>query len=214
MTSDERLRAAHAEAVAARGTPTRAACVSPEALLALARREGREANRLATLDHAMACPSCRQELELLRAIEAAGNAGTRDAVEGIRWRRYASVALAASAVLAIALGPGRRLVGGGGDDTMRGGVEEVTPIAPARDAVARGSEITFTWRSVPGAQRYTLEVLTSAGVVALTRATTDTAVIVGPAQPLAPGEYRWWVRAQAGDGSERRSGARRLRVSE
>lgn len=214
MTGDERLREAYSRAAEARGAPARARCASPEALLAVVRREGREADRLATLDHAMACIACREELELLRAIERAGGADARDAVERIRWRRYATVALAASALLAISLGPGRRYWQRDDGDTMRGAADEVTPVAPASDAVVARAPVTFAWRAVPGTRRYTLEVLTSEGAVALSQPTADTTLVVGAPLALSPGEYRWWVRAQAEDGSERRSIARRLRISE
>ena len=73
---DARLRDAYAQAVALRREQSRSACASPDALLAVVRREGREDIRLATLDHALACPDCGRELELLRSIERAGGAAT------------------------------------------------------------------------------------------------------------------------------------------
>jgi hypothetical protein len=209
--TDEQLREAYAQAVERRGGTERDRCPTPEALLALARRQGPEGDRLATLDHAMACPACRDEFELLRSIERAGGEGAHEAVEQIRWRRYASVAIAASALLAVSLGPGRQLWERD-DDPTRGGADEVTAVAPAADAVVSGAPVTFTWRAVSGTRGYTLEVLTAAGAVAVSRETADTTLVLTAPPALAPGEYHWWVRAQAEDGSERRSAARRLRV--
>lgn len=218
MTTDQRLREAYARAVEARDVSSRAACVSPEALLALARREGRERDRLATLDHAMSCAACRRELELLRAIERAGDEGVQQAVERIRWRRYVSIAIAASAVLAVlavSLGPGRQLWDRDGGDVARSPGSDVVLLAPATAvSMSAGAPLVFTWRPVPGARDYTLEVLTSEGMVALSRQTPDTSLTVAPPASLAPGEYHWTVRARGDGGAEHRSDARRLRVVE
>src|SRR5918911_1340273 len=119
--SEERLRELYARALEAREPAQREQCPPPEALLALARREGPEAERLATLDHVMACARCRPEFDLLRAIDSAG-AGEGEARRAVpsptralarrrwtRWTMLVPLALAATLVLAVALGPGRSL---------------------------------------------------------------------------------------------------------
>lgn len=213
MRSDAQLRDSYERAVRARDARTRDSCVAPEALLAVVRGEEREAKRLATLDHAMACVACREELELLRAIEKAGGARTRPAVEGIRWRRHAWIAVAASMLLAVALAQGRGLFHRGAPDAVRGSGPEVVTIAPVGDAVIdRDGELSFAWHAVPGATGYTIELLASEGDVTLARQTRDTTLVLRLAPPLAPGAYRWWVRAHDGDGAERQSALRRIRL--
>ena len=210
-SEDTRLRDAYARAVEMRRAPNRDACPSPTALFALVRREGEETVRLETLDHALACHECRGELELLRAIETAGGAVTHRAVERLRWRRAASVALAASVLLAVTVGPGRRVWDNEGEPVMRGEGDAVTLLAPpSSEAVTTASPLAFAWRAVPGAQRYTFELLTTEGTVALQRATTDTTLIVAPPHGLRAGEYRWWVSARTDAGASLRSGARPL----
>jgi hypothetical protein len=207
--NDARLRDAYARAVEARQVPDRAACPTPDALLAVVRRDGSEEVRLRTLDHAMTCPECGRELELLRSIERAGAANTGAAVRGIRWRRAASIALAASAVLALSLGPGRRLWDD--DATIRGGESGVVLIAPpVGESVGATSALTFTWHAVPTAHRYDLEILAPDGTVALARQTTDTSLTLGAPTGLVSGAYRWWVTAQTEDGARVRSEARAL----
>ncbi|HEY0776919.1 MAG TPA: hypothetical protein VGD56_03035, partial [Gemmatirosa sp.] len=92
--TDDQLREAYAAHLRTRDPGTRAdpaACVSPEDLLALVRREGPEPHRLAVLDHVMQCERCRTEFELLRAVEAAGRkadeadlAAPRDGAAAVR----------------------------------------------------------------------------------------------------------------------------------
>lgn len=215
MTTDDRLRDAYARAVDARTVAQRAGCVAPEALLGLVRGEGRDAERLATLDHAMSCPACRDEFELLRALERSGAPEVQQAVEGIRWKRNLSMAIAASAILAIGIGPGRRLLDHGRDDVMRSAGSAVTLVAPddgASATSAGGDSLTFVWRPVPDAERYVVELLSADGTSTLRAQTTDTTYRSVPDRPLDAGEYRWWVLAQAGDGTERRSDARRFIV--
>ncbi|HEX2781608.1 MAG TPA: hypothetical protein VHM30_19040 [Gemmatimonadaceae bacterium] len=211
--NDDQLRALYARATEARRDPSRASCPSPDALLALVRGEGREQARLEVLDHAMTCPDCRRDFELLRAIEAGRRADAGAAVQHIRWRRPIGVtlvaALAAALVFVAVLGPWQRWRRGSESDVLRGDSAEVVAIAPAADASGSGP-FTFTWHPVPGARRYLLEVLTPEGAVRASRETADTTATLA-ATELGAGDYRWWVRAQL-DGGERRSAARRLRV--
>ncbi len=214
--SDEGLRAAYERALATRTSGERAACPAPEEVLAVVRRAGDEDQRLAVLDHVMACPACRDEFELLRAIERAGEKAERAAaapgrvVGHIVWRRWVPLA-AAALVLIIAVGPGRRLWEPA-QEQVRGGSATLALVGPADGNTPAGADQTFVWRSAPDAARYTLELLTSGGNVVLSHTTTDTILTVALPPTLAPGDYRWWVTATTVAGSETRSDTRTLRL--
>ena len=199
--TDEELRQAYARAMSASRPATRTACPGPDELLALARREGPEPARLATLDHAMACESCQQELELLRAIAAAERRETNHG-RATRWRAPVAIALAASALLAIGLGPGRAWLGGRQADTMRGGPAPVTLLHPETAASIAGDSIVLTWRGVAGATRYAVELLDGEGNTVVRTTTSDTTAIV-PWAEIPPGDYRWWVVAELPGGQQR-----------
>ena len=189
--SERRLQEAYGQALNA-AQASASACVSPEALLALVRREGPESVRMQTLDHAMTCAACLRDYELLRGIERAGeeSGATKSALRRI-WG-LAPLALAASVLLLIGIGVGYERLAEG-PDVPRGGSEGVVLFAPPL-AVASSSEVTFTWASVPNAQSYQLELLGSNNSAVISRVTRDTVVVL-PAGQLRPGEYRWWVRA-------------------
>src|SRR5688500_6422307 len=102
--NEQRLRDLYERALAqGSGLPAGGgtSCVTPERLLDLVRGNGSEQSRLHTLDHVMACPSCRREFDLLQAVEQAGiAAGARR--PKVRWQlqRIAPIGLAASLLLA------------------------------------------------------------------------------------------------------------------
>lgn len=208
--TDEQLRELYARVVAARRDPGRAGCPTPEALLAAVRREGAEQRRLLALDHALGCADCRQDLELLRAIETSRRADAAVAVQSRRWLAPLYIALAASVALFAALTVWQRSQRAATTDVLRGGAPEVATIAPSPDTTVAGGPLTFTWHPVPGARRYVVELVTAQGAVTASRETTDTSATLGDAR-LGAGEYSWWVRARV-DGGESRSAARRLRV--
>lgn len=212
--NDDQLRQLYARATSARTSTHRSACPTPEALEALARREGSEQQRLETLDHVMACPDCREEFELFRAIEHTRRADTNVSTGRRHWRRpmmfTVGAALAAGVALVAVLGPWSSRQGKREPEVMRGGAAGVELAAPASDATVSQGGITFIWRSVPDARRYTLEVLTPAGTVRARRETTDTTAAI-PAAELGAGDLRWSVRAQLA-GGEVSSLIRRLRV--
>src|SRR5688500_11712391 len=160
--TDEELRRAYARTMTSARPADRAGCPSPDALLALARREGPDATRLATLDHAMSCDSCQKELELLRAMEVAERRETGQA-RAARWRTPLTVALAASVLLAIGLGPGREWFGNRQGDAMRGASDSVALLQPEAGASIGADSLAFSWRGVAGASRYRVELLDSAG---------------------------------------------------
>lgn len=210
--TDARLRELYARALAQAGMATAGArspeCVTPEELLALVRREGPEARRLATLDHAMACDACRREYELLRAIEEAGTEiGGNRMERRPRWR-MAPLGLAAGILIAVGIGLGLQNVVNR-PDVPRGGTDAVVLIAPP-PSIADESAITFAWHAVPNAHGYILEILGDNQAQVFSKKTSDTTIVLGPRQ-LRPGEYRWWIRAMTPAG-QLASPIRRLRV--
>ena len=216
--TDDQLREVYARATAARKDPRRANCPAPEALAALAGRDGPEQQRLETLDHVMSCADCRQDFELLRAIEHGRRDETGAAVRRIHWRRPLSIslvtALAAGLAIVAVLNPNLSMRRQSADVT-RGTTGGAALLAPAADTIVTvpsAGELAFVWRPMPGARRYTLEVLTADGAVRAVRETTDTTAVI-PGSQLGAGDLRWAVRAQT-DGGELRSTTRRLRVSE
>lgn len=208
--TDEQLRELYARAVAARRDPTRAACPTPDALLAAVGREGPEQRRLATLDHALGCADCRQELELLRAIETSRRNSAGTVVRGRRWMAPRYLLLAASIVLLAAIAVWQRVDRASPAEVFRGSAAGVAVIAPLPDATIANDSLTFAWHPVPGARRYAVEVTTSHDSISVTRETADTTISLGE-RSLPAGDYSWWVRAQL-DGGESRSTVRRFHV--
>ena len=103
---------------------------SPEAMVALIRREGSETERLACLDHVIGCETCRPEFELLRSIGGADPAPHRRALPG--W-------LPLAAAVALAAGAGSLwLLLRAPDQTLRsGGASTVTLVTPVGGAAER-----------------------------------------------------------------------------
>jgi len=191
----------------ARSRRDRASCPPPEAIQALVRREGDEAARLATLDHAMSCGECRTELDLLRTVEEAGVRSGAVAAPGRR-RGMMPAALAATLLVAVALG---RVALKPSEDTVRSDdATRVELVAPGAEVPA-GTPISFAWRPVEGASRYRLEVLNESGDLAIEAETRDTMLTSDSAASLAPGTYQWWVIALS-PAPGPRSELRRLRV--
>ena len=197
--NDERLRDLYRKALAqGAGAPgSRAAsCVTPEQLLALVRREGSEESRLRTLDHVMACPSCRPEYDLLRAVEQAGvESGARPSRVRWQWQHVTPLALAASLLLALGVTIALNRAGER-PDQPRGAGSGVTLLAPAAQVPAH-EPVTFAWRPVRHANRYVLELLegSGGGKTVLSRETSDTAVVLDPKLFQPGAQYQWWVRA-------------------
>lgn len=212
--TDEQLRELFAKAGVACAPGARGACPSPEEMLALVRREGAEERRLEVLDHVMGCTACHGEFDLLRAVEWAGKAtGAATPVRApVRWRRFVPLAAAASLLVVAGIGLRERASRDRASDVPRSGGEEVVLLAPAT-SVAAGAPVTFAWRPVPGATRYELEVVDSAGAAVFSASTADTSAVLRDAGRLAPGaEYHWWVRAVRAGGTPWRSAMRPLRA--
>jgi hypothetical protein len=191
-------------------------CPAPDEMLALLHGEGGEEERLATLDHVMACNECSREFELLDVLNReSGAARERAGVVPLRrrasWRRYAPVALAASLLIVVGVGVLSRDAGRDAGDVTRGDLTTVTLIAPATE-VQEGAPLEFVWSPIPDALEYRLEVLDASGNVAYSATTSDTTVTASQAN-LTPGtDYRWWVRVATRAGDQRLSEIRRLRV--
>lgn len=206
--SDERLRELYA--AAASGRPRPESHPAPEALAALARREGPEDARLATLDHVMGCADCRRDLDLLRTVERAGaESGARREASRRAW--LVPAALAASLLLAIGIS---QVLRSSADDATRGeGTTGAVVLVHPAAALPAGAPITFAWRPVAGAGRYELELLDGAGAVTASATTVDTSATPESTGSLPPGEYRWWVRATTSDARVVRSPVRPLRLT-
>lgn len=193
--NDGRLQELYREAMAARDAAHGASCPEPEALQAVVEGEGSEETRLATLDHALSCPSCSRELELLRALRAGAPVVRRPRI-ATPWLVAASVLVAvAGGTIAIRSMSAPANVFRSADDT-RG----VALIAPAPNAAV------LRWHAVPRAASYVVEVMDAQGAVLAADTTADTAFAL-PASVRsrrASGE-QWWVRARLSDGSEVRS---------
>jgi hypothetical protein len=206
--SDERLRELYAAALA--GRPSDTAHPAPEALAALARREGPEADRLATLDHVMSCVECRRDFDLVRSVERAGAEGGVAGRGAARRSWFMPAALAAGLLLAVGLG--RQLLRGPADTTRGDEAGAIVLVQPDPDMPA-GQPLTFAWHPVAGASRYRLELLDGTGAVAASAATADTSATPESARALPPGEYQWWVRALMADSRTLRSPLRSLRLT-
>ena len=216
--NDERLRELYGRAIDARTTGARADCPAPERLLALARREGDEQERLRTLDHVMTCGDCMRELELLRAIESAGANTPASSVvaartSAISWQRAVPLALAASLVLAVGISLRQRAAGGRRDDVDRGSPSSLVVHGPSERTVRQGDSLALAWRPVPGASRYVVEVLDDAGRAVMAQPSSDTLLVLRDLRALTPGrDYRWWVRTDDAGSGQVRSSLGRLRI--
>lgn len=208
--TDEQLRAAYGRAMPAPRSADRAGCASPDEMIALLRKEGSELARLATLDHTMTCSACQRDFELLRSIDAAGRREDA-AARSAGWRKPLGLALAASLLLAIGLGPGRDWLARQEPDVMRGGAASIVVASPAEGATVTTDSLEFAWHPVAGASRYTFELLTPDGTVRIGETTADTALTLRGLRDVPAGDYRWWVRAEM-PGGERRSETRSIRL--
>jgi hypothetical protein len=215
MMTDDELKRAYAAALAGRQVDRRAGCPSPESLQALVERAGSESARLATLDHAMACPACLRDLELLRAVAtAAASEGAAATPRRASWlsatplRAAAALALLVVGATALFVVRGReresRALRGPGEITL------VAPIGTVRAAQAG----TLIWRGSAGAVRYDVEVLTSTGDSVFATSVADTSVVApGIVGTDAGRAYVWSVRAVMADGSQAAAASRRILVT-
>jgi len=214
--NDDQLRQAYARQLAKRATGAREGCASPEALLALVERRGSEMERLATLDHAMGCETCRLDLELLRAVNRAGEGRLAASVRSIRPRQILALAsprrLAAAAVLVIAVGALATATLRRGREAGWRGPAKLALVSP-KGAIPSSEGLSLVWRRAAGAVRYEVELLTAAGDSVFATATADTVLTLPPAATLLPGsDYVWSVRSVLGDGTQAASAPLRFRI--
>jgi hypothetical protein len=186
----------------------RTGCPAPEALLAAIRGEGDEAERLDVLDHALSCPHCRPELALLHGVAGAEPRASR--LAAWRWRRLAPLALAATVVLAAGVFGTVQWINRG-EPMRNGGNAGVALAGPADGATVTEPNVTFAWRPVAGALRYTVVLDATDGTLLFRASTTDT-TLAAAVDTVARGGHRWSVRAELNDGSQRRSELREVRL--
>jgi len=213
VAETERLRKLYGGRVAGRtGSEPHA---SPDAILALVTREGSEEERLATLEHVMACAECHREYQWLTAVNEAGLEAEGSVASTSRrvWWRGAPMAMAASLLVAIGAGVVLSGVLRSGDDRERGVPGDIGLVGPG-DRVSAGGPITFAWHAVPGVSRYVLEVQRADGSVAIADTTADTSATVTDLARLSPDSvYRWWVREATNGEAPRSSAFRELRLT-
>jgi hypothetical protein len=91
-------------------------------------------------------------------------------------------------------------------------MDGVTLLGPPAE-IAAGTAPTFTWKPVPGAQSYELEVLDEKGAVVWGAQTSETSVTMSDPSLVTPGKsYRWWVRTTPASGNQGASAVRSLRI--
>jgi hypothetical protein len=213
VTETAWLQQLYGRRVAARGEGGAPDHATVEAILAVVQREGTEEERLGTLEHVMSCAACHREYEWLKAVDQAGVEAEGGVGAGQRrpWWRGAPLAMAAS--IAVLVGAGVVLSGvlRSGVDRERGAAGDIVLVAPGTQA-GGGGPIAFTWRALPEASGYVLEVQRADGSVVLADTTGDTVAVVEGGRLAPDANYRWWVR-EVTDGAEpRSSGFRELRL--
>ena len=194
--NDDQLRSAYARATASRASSPRPDCPSPEQLLALVERSGRESDRLATANHLSRCADCRRDVDLLRAVNA-----TRPAVT----RRLVSLAAAAVILVVAGVPVVRHYAGGSRPPESTRAADDISLIAPRGDT-RDARPLVLRWRTVPTAARYDVSVVGDDGTTPVKLTTSDTSAAIGADVQLERGrEYFWTVTAHLSDGGERRA---------
>ena len=206
MTEEDFVRL-YQRATANRRDSARIGCVPPEALLAVVEQQGSEEERLKSINHAMTCADCSEELELLRATRV-----VRDRAR----IPHTGFALAASLVLVAGLGYytlARHGSPGPGEDSglTRGTSGDVQLVSPTGTVSRLDSLI---WRSITGVTSYVVEVRRDDGTVLARATTNDTTFVVADSARVAPNnDVYWTVSARLSDGTELVSPARRIRIT-
>lgn len=153
--------------------------------------------------------------------------GMRAPADARRRRSTAGWAMAATMLVAVALGGTwwQRHTGARDSETgeagtvQRGDVGDLVVVAP--HGSTGGEPLVFTWRAVErgplgGAEvRYVVEAFDSVGALVLSRAVRDTVLVPNEGEGAALRRARtfdWMVRAERGDGNERRSALVRVRL--
>lgn len=193
-SNDEQLRLAYGASLAEH-VRKGASHPLPEALLALAERSGREAERLEVLDHVMACDACRREFDLVRASVVAA------AVPRQRtWFRSPSIGLMAIAATLL-MAAGVRLYVTSRDAETRSLLRGGSPVTtyPVRWLPSVGAGLA--WRPTEGAASYRLEVVDEAGVAVVDSTMRDTTFVVMDSLVRNRRGLSWSVTTTLADGS-------------
>ena len=204
MTEEDLVRL-YQRGTVRRDASRRADCVSLDALLAAVERRGPEEERLRSINHAMACADCGEELELLRSTRIVRDRARMPSV---------GFALAASIVVVVGLGyySLARSRATNVDDLTRDGTGDVQLVSPLGASTPRLDSLV--WRSVAGAASYLIDVRRDDGTLLTRGSTSDTTFVVPDSARVAPaGEVYWSVTARLSDGTELRSVARRVRIT-
>jgi hypothetical protein len=201
MTESELARL-YRQGVTSQRLASRDTCAAPEELLAAVERRGAEAGRLRVINHAMGCPACSEELELLRGLQL--KAGTAR-------RQWITIGLAASLLLAAGIGSWRAFTTSGDENLVRGVGEGVVLIAPSGDIAT--APTSFVWSAVRNARRYEIEIRRDDGTLLARDGTSDTTFVAAAGVPFTPAtDYYWTVSARLADGSELGTVPRRFRL--
>ena len=204
MTRDDAsLRELYARLQAARLPHARAGDIPVETIYALASGSYIGADREALLDDVLGNAATHAEFQFFRDV-ARGQ--PRHGASWFRsWGR--PLALAASAVFVVALGA-RLLAPGTSPDPLRGDDSAIVvlPAAPSDG----GSAWRFTWRAVPQAVGYELEVMDTSGQVVATTTTEDSTVEATLRASVS--DLRWYVTARLSDGRSVRSAVQEMRL--
>lgn len=170
----------------------------PEQLEQIVSGSAPEAVRLALLEHVLRCPTCRSELDLLRAAHEGARAAERR-VPATRW-----LALAAAALIIVGAGAltlrSRRITAS--SEVMRGRAQAMSLIEPEAGAHV-ASPVLLAWHALDGATSYRVELLSTSGELVAAWTTADTtAAIPDSARVRANESYDVWVRATLADRTE------------
>jgi hypothetical protein len=170
----------------------------PEQLEMLVNGEGREAERLALLEHVLRCPSCGPELDLLRTAAGGSRAAERRA-PATRWLALAAAALLIIGISALSL-RGHRVAPAA--DVLRGRSEALSLIEPSSGA-SIAQPVRLAWHRLDGATSYRVELLSKGGELIGTWNTPDTTLAIPDSAHISGSEsYDVWVRATLADRTE------------
>lgn len=190
--NDEQLREAFARGLPAGDRAATLDDLEAERLRRLVEREGPEGERLHTLDRQLSTAAGRQELEIAWAAQRASRPA--------RGRAASMARIAAAALVVVALG-GAWWLARTPAQVLRGSPSPIALVAPV-GAAGVGAQPRFVWRSLGGAERYTLVVVDSVGNEVFASETRDTAVTLPDSVHLEAGmTYLWWVQARTRSGA-------------
>jgi hypothetical protein len=204
--NEERLRELYVAAQARRAAQGEPCGMPFETMMDVLEGRGSEEDRRQALAAIMRNPACREEFELLRSASRASRGIPRPGTPTGGRRRLAGIVALVGLSLAAAMWLGRR------EQQGRIAGELVPLVGPAE-----GADVTppapFSWRPVPGAVDYTLQIVRQGGesVLAVTLRDTSYTWAVEAAQ-VAGQRFFWLVSASLSSGKSVHSSARAFRV--